>query len=146
MKYQMHELCCGNVPSLSKLYHRACTFWNIYKDDFFDDLPENDFFDPTSYQTDGLDAFLSDRIDAQSSICETSIHPGGYNRRGRGGYGHRGRGHSGRVGGQFGDNRNGNNMQTAKTGYITPKLNENELRSGSSSSDFNLNYCIYCSV
>ena len=118
----------------------TCTFLNIYKDDFFDDLPENDFFDPTSYQTDSLDAFLSDRIDAQSSICETSIHPGGYNRRGRGGYGHRGRGyggrgHNGREGGQFGDNRNGNNMQTAKTGYITPKLNENELRSGSSKLD-----------
>jgi len=112
-------------------------FFEHLQDDFFDDLPENDFFDPTSYQTDSLDAFLSDRIDAQSSICETSIHPGGYNRRGRGGYGHRGRGyggrgHNGREGGQFGDNRNGNNMQTAKTGYITPKLNENELRSGSS--------------
>ena len=104
-------------------------FQNICKDDFFDDLPENDFFDPTSYQTDGLDAFLADRIDAQSSVCETSIHPGGRGYR-RGGYG-RGRGR----GGHFRDNRNGNanNMQTAKTGYITPKLNENELRSGSSS-------------
>ena len=81
-----------------------------------------------------MDAFLDDRIDAQSSLCETSIHPGGrgYGRRGYG----RGRGFGGRDrGGQFRENRNGNtnNIQTAKTGYITPKLNENELRSGSSS-------------